>query len=243
MRDFLVQHKLCSGKKAMVMANGSVSGVDAEGTFSPEICGPDVRFKIRDMMGIPRQSVVLGFSGRIAQDKGMRELAQAWRLLSARQNELHLVLIGNIEDKDPPRTEDLALFRTDPRIHFAGFQRNVPSYLAALDIFVMPSHREGFGLSNIEASAMGLPVVSTRIPGCVDSVVDGLTGLLVPPRDAEKLAEAIQTYLDRAELRREHGEAGRRRVLRDFRPEMIWEDLFEGYCTLLKKKLASRSGS
>ena len=240
-RDFLIQHKLCSKRKAMVMANGSVSGVDSAGAFSPEIYGPDVRFKIRDMLGIPRESVVLGFSGRIARDKGMHELAQAWRLLSARQKDLHLILVGNVEDKDPPSAEDTALFSTDPRIHLVGFQRDVPPYLAATDIFIMPSYREGFGLSNIEASAMGLPIVSTRIPGCVDSVIDGSTGLLVPPRDVEKLTEAIQKYLDDVELRRQHGQAGRQRVQHDFRPEMIWEDLFRGYCDLVKKKTAARS--
>jgi len=135
-----------------------------------------------------------------------------------------------------PKPQDIALFKTDPKIHLVGFQKNVPPYLAAIDIFVMPSYREGFGLSNIEASAMGLPVVSTRIPGCIDSVKDGLTGLLVPPRDVEMLVEAIQSYLDDAELRRKHGQAGRERVLREFRPEMIWEDLLKEYCALLKKK-------
>ena len=86
-----------------------------------------------------------------------------------------------------------------------GFQKDVSPYLAPIDIFVMPSYREGFGLSNIEASAMGLPIVSTRIPGCIDSVKKGLTGLLVPPRDVEKLVEAIQSYLNDAKLRRKHG--------------------------------------
>ena len=236
MRDFIIQHRLCAKRKAVVMANGSVNGVDAIEIFSPDLYKPDIRKKIRDLLGIPRKSIVLGFSGRIAQDKGTHELAEAWRLLSACRNDLHLILIGNLEDKDPPKPQDIALFKTDPKIHLVGFQKDVPPYLAAIDIFVMPSYREGFGLSNIEASAMGLPIVSTRIPGCIDSVKDGLTGLLVPPRDVEKLVEAIQSYLNDPELRRKHGQAGRQRVLHEFRPEMIWKDLFEGYCALLKKK-------
>jgi glycosyltransferase involved in cell wall biosynthesis len=83
---------------------------------------------------------------------------------------------------------------------------------------------------------MGLPIVSTRIPGCVDSVKDGVTGMLVPPRDVDTLIQAIQAYLDDPELRRRHGQAGRERVVRDFRPESIWEDLYKEYWKLLKKK-------
>ena len=90
---------------------------------------------------------------------------------------------------------------------------------------------------------MGLPVVSTRIPGCIDSVKDGLTGLLVPPQDVKKLVEAIQLYLDDVELRRKHGQAGRQRVLCEFRPEMIWENLFEEYRALVKKKEARGKGT
>lgn len=81
---------------------------------------------------------------------------------------------------------------------------------------------------------MGLPVVATRIPGCVDAVVDGVTGTLVPVRDSAALAQAIRAYLDDPALRTAHGEAGRARVLRDFRPEDIWEAIHAHYVALLR---------
>jgi glycosyltransferase involved in cell wall biosynthesis len=105
-----------------------------------------------------------------------------------------------------------------------------------MDVFAMPSYREGFGVVNLEAAAMTLPVVSTRIPGCVDSVADGVTGTLVPPRDADALESAIREYLDNPELRRRHGEAGRQRALRDFRPEGIWEPLYQLYLDLEQER-------
>jgi glycosyltransferase involved in cell wall biosynthesis len=80
---------------------------------------------------------------------------------------------------------------------------------------------------------MVLPVVATRIPGWVDAVADGVTGTLVPPRSAEALASALRRYLDDAELRREHGKAGRERVLRGFRQEVIWEAMYQQYVRLL----------
>lgn len=243
MRYYLTDHKLCVSKKAVVMANGSVNGVDAVDTFSPGLYKLNARNEIRDLLGIEHESIVIGFSGRIAQDKGMHELAEAWRLLSVQRNDLHLILIGDIDERDPPKPQDIDLFRIDPRIHLVGFRNYVAPYLATIDIFVMPSYREGFGLANIEASAMELPIVATRIPGCIDSIKDGITGLLVPPRDVERLVEGIKTYLDDPELRRTHGQAGRQRVLREFRPEMIWEDLYREYLSLLKKRKIVDCGS
>ena len=83
---------------------------------------------------------------------------------------------------------------------------------------------------------MQLPVVATRTIGCVDAVVDGVTGTLVPPRDPKALAEGIARYLDDPDLSRRHGQAGRERVLRDFRPEDIWEATYQEYVRLLQEK-------
>jgi hypothetical protein len=105
-----------------------------------------------------------------------------------------------------------------------------------MDIFVMPSYREGFGIVNIEAAAMELPVVSTRIPGCVDSVHDGVTGTLVPPRDANSLAAAIEKYIIDPLLREQHGQVGRQRAIDNFSPEQICKSLFQLYMDLAEDK-------
>ena len=79
-------------------------------------------------------------------------------------------------------------------------------------------------------------MIATRIAGCVDAVVDGVTGILVPPRDSVALADAIRRLLKNPELRQRMGKAGRERVLRDFRPEPIWEALYKEYMSLLSRK-------
>jgi glycosyltransferase involved in cell wall biosynthesis len=109
-----------------------------------------------------------------------------------------------------------------------------PLYLA-MDIVSLPTYREGLPNVPLEAAAMARPVVATRIPGCVDAVADGETGILVPPRNAEALAEALRRYLDDPDLRRRHGAAGRDRVLRQFRQEIIWEALYREYSRLLQQ--------
>jgi glycosyltransferase involved in cell wall biosynthesis len=232
MRDYLSQSRLCPIDKIVVFGQGSVNGVDAVHTFSPELYGKASRLEIRTRYGIPPSALVIGYVGRIVRDKGIGELVSAWRILREQYNCLHLLLLGSFEAKDPLSADDENLLDTDARIHLTGHLSDVAPYYGAMDIFVMPSYREGFGVTNIEAAAMELPVVSSRIPGCVDSVQDGLTGTLVPPRDAVALRSAIEMYLNNPELMRQHGQAGRVRVLRDFRPEVIRESLAQEYLRL-----------
>jgi lipopolysaccharide/colanic/teichoic acid biosynthesis glycosyltransferase len=110
----------------------------------------------------------------------------------------------------------------------------------ASDILVLPTYREGFGNVVIEASAMALPVVATRVPGCIDSVEDGVTGTLVEARDAASLADALRAYLVSPSLRLAHGRAGRERVLRDFRPEPIRRQSLDEYQRLLSASRVRR---
>jgi glycosyltransferase involved in cell wall biosynthesis len=231
MRSYVIERGLCRPDKVVVLGKGSVNGVDSMKTFSPEHQNGH-RQQIRDLMQIRPQDLVIGFVGRITADKGMHELAQAWRQLSLERGDVHLLLVGPFEPQDPLNAADFALFHEHARVHHTGRQKEVAPYFAAMDIFVLPSYREGFGITNIEAASMSLPVVSTRIPGCVDSVEDGVTGTLVPVRDSLSLLSALRQYCADGALRREHGQAGRRRVIAEFRPEEIWQQLHNLYVGL-----------
>jgi len=112
----------------------------------------------------------------------------------------------------------------------------MPEFYRMVDLIVLPTYSEGFPNVLLEAAAMALPVVATRVTGCVDAVEDQVTGALVPPRDADALLAAMVRYLDDPELRNRHGAAARERVLRSFRPEPIWDAVLEEYHHLLKAK-------
>jgi len=235
-REVVVAERLCPAEKVQVLLGGSVNGVDAEGAFNPARVGTRVRSAVRASQGIPPDAAVAGFVGRLVRDKGMVVLVGAWKLLREEFPSLHLLVVGVFEPQDPVPSEVEAVLRSDPRIHLAGGVPEVTSFYSGMDLVVLPTYREGLPIVPLEAAAMELPVVATRIPGCVDAVQDGVTGTLVPVRDAAALANAMRMYLRDPELRRRHGQAGRERVLSQFRQEALWEALFLEYQRLLRVK-------
>ena len=236
LRDVLVADGLCPPGKIEVLEHGSIDGVDAERTFAPSAVSPEVAASVRARYRIPPDAPILGFVGRVVRDKGLIELTEAWRALRDRYPSLELLVVGPFESEDPIPADVAKTLRSDPRVHLAGMVRDMPEIYRVMDLLVLPTYREGFGAALLEAAAMELPVVATRIPGCVDAVREGETGLLVPVRDAEALTAAIRRYLDDPELRWRHGVAGRRRARRDFDPVRLREALFQTYLRLLDRR-------
>lgn len=228
-RQVVVEEGMCPAGKIKVLAWGSGQGVDAEGRFCPERFDEQIKQQLRQSLHIPQEAIVLGFVGRIVRDKGIVELVDAWRRLRGDYPHLHLLLVGDYEEQDPVPNDIYELLNSDPQAHVTGWVDDTAPYYAIMDILVLPSYREGFPNAPLEAAAMELPVVATDIPGTRDAVENGKTGTLVPPCNAEALAQAIRSYLCAPELREVHGKAGRQRVLQYFRQEFLWQALYEEY--------------
>lgn len=235
-RQVALETGLCRPEKIAVLARGSGNGVDAAQRFNGTQVASSVREETRRRYGIPADALVVGFIGRIVRSKGIVELAGAWTRLREAFPQLHLLLVGPYEPQDPIPPEVDAGLRQDPRVHLIGEEWNTPPLYAAMDVLALPTYREGFPNVLLEAAGMMIPVVATRVPGCVDAVQDGVTGLLVPPLDPEELAAAIEVYLLDPELRRRHGAAAREWVLHEFRPQGIWQALHEAYVRCLQGK-------
>jgi glycosyltransferase involved in cell wall biosynthesis len=235
-RQAAIDLKLCQPGKIDVLGCGTINGIDATGRFNPAALPGSQRQETRRTWGVPVEAPVVGFAGRIVRDKGVDDLVIAWGQLKNTHPDAHLVLAGVFEPQDPVTGATRTVLQDDPSIHLLGNVTDMPAFYQASDLLVLPTYREGFPYVPMEASAMALPVVATRAPGCVDAVIDGVTGTLVPLRDPAALAQAIARYLDDPDLRRQHGQAGRQRVLRDFRPEDIWEATYQEYIRLLRQQ-------
>lgn len=216
LRRTAVEEGLVEAERSTVLLSGS-NGVDT-GRFDPARFD---RQALRAEHGIAEDAVVAGFVGRLVGDKGIVELAEAWSRVAGPGD--RLLVVGPFEERDPVPERTRRQLEEDPRVLMFGFTRDPAPFYAMMDVLVLPTYREGFPNVPLEAAAMGLPVLATKVVGCVDAVEDGVTGTLVPARDAEALGVALGRYLQDGALRAEHGRAGRERVLREFRPEVIWE--------------------
>lgn len=227
-REFLISEGLVAPAKIRVLGAGSISGVNLQ-RFNPAQV-PRTRLEMRHQFGISEQSVVIIFVGRVTKDKGIAELIQAFRALRERTRDLSLLLVGSLEPEraplPPAMLDELAMGKG---IHVVGFTAQPERYLATGDILCLPSYREGFGSVAIEAGAMGLPVVATRVTGLVDAVIDGETGLLVPPKDVRSLTGALQKLIDSPTLRHRMGQVALQRVRKHFDSTIINQAVVEEY--------------
>lgn len=218
--------------KAVVLGSGSSNGVDTE-RFAPTAENRQRAEVLRRRLELPPGAEVIGFVGRLVRDKGIVELLEAWERISSQRAGARMVIVGEFEEGDPIPAVARHKLESDPRVHMVGHLDDLaPAYLL-MDVLVLPTAREGFGNVLAEAAAMERPVVATRVPGCMDAVVDGTTGLLVTPGDWDALASAIVFYLENPREAELHGKAGRTRMVAEFQPERIWDAQCDLYFELL----------
>jgi len=210
MVGFLERERITRRQKCVVILNGSACGVDLA-RFCPDSV-KTYRKQIRERYQIPEEAVVIGTVARLTGDKGIHELLAAFEQLHRENPSVYLLLVGQQEEKDRLRPEAEELIRSHPAIRCTGWQQDPVPFYAAMDIFCLPTYREGFGEVNLEAQAMALPVVSTDVIGPRESIQSGTTGFLVPPKEVPALKEALTRLVQDASLRSRMGQAGRRRV-------------------------------
>jgi glycosyltransferase involved in cell wall biosynthesis len=228
-RQFLEDEGLVARGAIRVLGEGSIAGVDLK-RFDPvrlELC----RAEIRDRLKVPAGAALIVFVGRVTREKGIGELVAALDLL-ARRAPAFLIVVGPEEPHIEPLAPDLRVaLLSDARIRWIGYSDEPERYLAAADVFCLPSYRESFGIVLLEAAALGVPAVATRIVGVVDAVRDGETGLLVAPRDARELASALLRLIEDPDLRARLGQAARWRAIESFRSENVNALVLAEYAT------------
>jgi glycosyltransferase involved in cell wall biosynthesis len=219
---FLLEEGVLSETKSGVLAHGSISGVDVS-RFKPDM---EARARVRNKLRLSESDVVFLFLGRLTSDKGLLDLAAAFPGIG--NSEAHLLVVGPDEEQIGPQMVQLA-GDSAGRIHFVGFAANPEAYLAAADVLCLPSYREGFGNVVIEAAAVGIPAIGSRIYGVVDAIAENETGMLFEVRNVRELQTCLQVLCNDRELRRRLGRQARERVLAEFTSERLadaWLDYY-----------------
>lgn len=215
---------LSSPKKNVLLGLGTFNGIDTVHKYAPQNIDKHASAALRASLRIDSDDLVIGFVGRLVVDKGIEDLICAWDLLKNRYSKIKLLLVGPFEERDAVCEEVKSTIRTDYTIVHTGLVSNPAAYYAIMDIFVLPSYREGLPTVIIEASSLGIPVVATRVTGCVDAVLPEKTGLLTS-HYPEDIAANLSRYIENSTLRFEHGENGRNFVVSNFDQTNMWSKI------------------
>ncbi len=227
-KEFLVRENVVRAEEALVMAYGSISGVDVN-KFKPR---PEIRNQVRRELNISNDLPIALYLGRIKREKGIIELIYAFKEILDSGERCGLVLVG--PDEDGIRDEINGILGKEIHaIRFVNYTEQPERFFNSADIFCLPSHREGFGSVIIEAAACGLPSVASRIYGITDAVVDGSTGVLHEPGNVTQIKNAILCLFKNEELRRRMGDAARKRAIGQFSESRLTEAWLGAYKNLL----------
>lgn len=228
-----IEERICPSNKIKYLGNG----IDVEAFDRTRLDRDIIERKRRDL-GIPPSSPVVGFVGRLVAEKGIHELLRAAAIVAAKLPEARFLIVGPIDDEklDAVTPDTAREYGVGTTCVFAGMRSDMPDLYALMDVFSLPSHREGFPRSAMEASAMGVPAVVTDVRGCREAIVHDRNGLLVPLGDSEALANALLDLLTNSERARRMGEEGRRMAVAQFDERRVFAAVLAEYSRLLRQK-------
>lgn len=227
---------LNEAEKQYVIGHGTCGGIDAQNIFNPSLVDADKLLFIKKKLGLNDADIVFGFCGRICNDKGIPELVDAFELFQKLHSNIKakLLFIGRFDTRDGISEEKKQQIESNSDIVISGHidKVEIPYYYSMLDVFVFPSHREGFGMCVVEASAMEKPILDSRAHGCVDAIVEHETGEYID-LSADGICKGMELMLDE-ELRGKLGKSGRKRVLEWYDFQVMWSLVSDLYKKTLR---------
>jgi glycosyltransferase involved in cell wall biosynthesis len=227
-----IGEKICPPERLELIGNG----IDIR-AFDPALQPREKRSSTRKSLGLAEDDLVVGVVARLVAEKGYREMFRVVEMLRERERRARFIFVGGFDPSksDAIPLDTLACLGIDDVAQFLGYRLDVPDLYAIMDVHVLPSHREGFPRAPMEASAMGIPSVVTNIRGCRQTVEDGVTGRIVPARNPDALADAIQELLLDPEKRRSFGAAARAKALKEFDEQAVFQRIMAAYERLLNE--------
>jgi len=234
--QFIKDNHLAAEKKLQVIASGSSNGINID-RFNKAALKTDVLENIRTAIKFNSQHIYLLCIGRLVADKGIVELVNVFTRLQKTSPDLKLLLVGLYEPQlDPLPQETLQQVESNPGIIHIDWSNEVEYYMSIADVFVFPSHREGFPNVLLQAGAMELPVVCSRIAGNVDIVNNGQTGLLFEKGNETEMYSSVSFALANMEQMKSMAQNLLHIIKNDYRRENIWQHILSAYQILLNNK-------
>lgn len=228
-KNFILEHNLIEKSKLGLIANGSSNGIDLN-HFKRDETLEEKALILKKEFGIQPNEKIFLFVGRLVIDKGIEPLISAWKILQKENKNIKLVLVGDFESKLSPIPEYVTkAILEDETIVFTGYQWDVRPFFILADFFVFPSFREGLPNVLLQASAMEIPMIVTKINGNTDIVEDGLNGTIVPVNDAESLYMAMRLFLFNPELCKKYIENAYLSVIEKYDRVLIHQSLLNEY--------------
>ncbi len=239
LQTFIETQLKTSPARLKIIGSGSSNGIDTFFFTRTPALEAEAR-NIRTQYGITDNDTVFSFVGRVVKDKGIVELTEAFRTISANVDQPHnpiatpgrvfLMIVGPFEQElDPLPTEVVTFLHEDKQVIMTGFQHDVRPWLMASDIFVFPSYREGFPNVVMQASLLKVPCIVSDINGCNEIITHNSTGLIVPPKNIAALTEAMQELLVNKESRTRFSTNAHEYISNNFDRQHIWQALEEEY--------------
>ncbi len=225
--EFAISEGLCKPEKISVVGIGGTVGADL--ALCDSFDHAEKRKEIREKYGIPEDAFVCGYVGRLNADKGTNELVEAFGKASASINNLYLMLVGMYDEGNPISDENLKIANESPNVILTGnvSKEDVYFHMAAFDVLVHPTYREGFGKVLQEGLGMSLPIITTDVPGPKEVIEDGVSGALVPAKDAAALADKMVEFYQNPDLCRQYAAAGRKRAETYFDRAIMLNNILE----------------
>jgi glycosyltransferase involved in cell wall biosynthesis len=230
---------ICSASQIKTLGNG----IDLQ-RFDRRRIEPHALDALRSRFHLCAERPVVGFVGRLVKEKGILELLQAAKQVLAIMPDVQFLVVGPLDtEKADALTPAIAeTYGLAEAFTFTGLQQEMPELYALMDVFVLPSHREGFPRSPMEASAMGVPSIVTNIRGCREAVEHEQNGLHVPLGDVSALADAIISTLSNRDIARQMGRVGRQMAEARFDEQLVFAIVKAEYARLLAAKGITANG-
>lgn len=220
--DISVKDKLNKPCKNMILGLGTCNGIDTENKFNPYKVDTDSIEMLRSILGICKKDKIVGYVGRLVKDKGIDDLIQAWEIVQLNCGNAKLLLVGPIEERDSISDFSKKKIAGNKSIIFTDFVINASPYFSLMDVFILPTYREGFPTVALEASSMNLPVIITKATGCEEAILENETGVFIS-NNPKNIADKIMFYLENNDISVQHGLRGRLFVQENFEQTKMWK--------------------